>query len=102
MQVPSLNGFELVLPCRPSRTFRLPDFVGHLPRVQKRLETGFVRMRDVVRILVEPVRPWFLDAVLTEVDLTDDQDIRGLGEVRLQSPNVSIDLLVVQDVTVDL
>ena len=77
MQVPSLNGFELVLPCRPSRTFRLPDFVRHLPRVQKRLETGFVRMRDVVRILVEPVRPWFLDAVLTEVDLTDDQDVRG-------------------------
>ena len=63
---------------------------------------GFVRMRHVVRILGEPVRPGLLDAVLTEVDLADDEDVRRLGEVGLQAADVPIDLLVVQDVAVDL
>src|SRR4030095_11873490 len=72
MQLPSLTCFELVLSSRPSGTFRLPYFVRHLARIQERLEGGLVRMRHVVRILGEPVRPWPLHAVLSKIHHTND------------------------------
>jgi hypothetical protein len=68
--------------------FGFPDFVHHCARIQERLQARFVRVRHVVRILGEPVRPGFLDAVLTEIALPDDEDVRRLGEIGLQAADV--------------
>src|SRR5262245_30098883 len=102
MEVPPLHRFELVLSSGPPRTLRLPDFIRHLARIQELLEGGFVRMRHVLRVFSEPVRPWALHAVLPEIHEPDDKDVRRLREVRLETADVSVDLLIIQDVAVDL
>src|SRR5262245_61889232 len=102
MQVPPLHRFELVLSSGPSRALRLPDFIRHLARIEERLEGGFVRMRHVLRVFSEPVRPWALQAVLPEMHEPDDKNVRRLREVRLETADVSVDLLIIQDVAVDL
>ena len=62
----------------PIPALRLPDLVRTFRASRNVSRLGFVRMRHVVRILGEPVRPWLLDAVLTEVVLADDEHVRGL------------------------
>src|SRR4051794_18209271 len=76
VQIPPLHGFELMPPCRPPGTPRLPDLIYHSARVQERLKTRLVRVRHVVRILGEPVCPGLLDAVLTKIAQPDDEDVR--------------------------
>jgi hypothetical protein len=67
VQIPALDGLELVIPRGPPGALRLSDLIHHLAPGQKGLDTGLVRMRRLVGVLGEPVRPRFLDAMRAEV-----------------------------------